>query len=286
MRLGHNIADVVDAVGDRASATLSGPRQPAAIDSTRVAQLMTDQEWKRLGPYRESPSLKDQESVQDLINAKTFADIAYDDAANRLARAMLEVQGLHGDIQIVDPTPTPGNCHSFTFFGDTEEVLTVTSYESVIELWDQKTPIVVCYQNDQVAHTATLKEGRYLQTLIDGPVFSTPLSVLEAVYECFRLPDQITDLKRRHGEIEEANRKELVRDNLLRDLGYTMDEIETDKEENETWFSEVDALDAQKDAERIAEIADLFYESASYKIWIAGQQKAEEEENGTGSDSD
>jgi hypothetical protein len=93
---------------------------------------------------------------------------------------------------IIDPTLTSGNCHGLTFGAGGETDIPFRSIDSLLELlgWDaeedwvesKSRPILVCFQGDEIGHTATKDGAGWKQTLPGGPLFSSSRAALESTY--------------------------------------------------------------------------------------------------------
>jgi hypothetical protein len=137
------------------------------------------------------------------------------------AMAWLRNRNWEGDIRIENPTLTANNCHSLTFGGAGE--LQIATVEALITLLEQHGGNrVACLLGGAVAHTATLVDGRYRQTLPGGPIFTTNLALLQEKYECFQIPAQLQLLRARGLEIaaiaviaERVRGKKLLLENAI-----------------------------------------------------------------------
>ncbi|WP_227698576.1 eCIS core domain-containing protein [Sphingomonas hengshuiensis] len=142
--------------------------------------------------------------IEGWINGGVHAFVDWD-AAVHAARVSLAVNWLAARgwavpaVDIVNPALTPQNCHGLTFGVAWAEFSTISEF---LERWQaaHEPPVMLCLLNGEVAHSATLVDGMWQQTLPGGPVFRTDRAALAARYECFNLSDA--------GELEAAHARE------------------------------------------------------------------------------
>lgn len=123
-----------------------------------------------------------------------------------LADRFLADQRMVGDIQVIKPKLTQGNCHGFSFGEGGDNKTDINTLDELMQNWNGNTPILLCTDGSFIiSHTAKLEGGRYTQTLPDGPIFSTTRDVLEAKYvHCYDLPGQLeVYLRERAAYLEE-----------------------------------------------------------------------------------
>lgn len=146
--------------------------------------------------------------IQGWINGGVHA-FANLNAAVHAAQVTVAVNWLAGKNwavpgeNIVDPALTDQNCHGLTFGEDWAEFSTIGAF---LERWEEadQPPVMLCLLDGEVAHSATLVDGMWQQTLPEGPIFRTNAAALEAHYECFNLSDA-GELAAAHARADEQN---------------------------------------------------------------------------------
>lgn len=116
---------------------------------------------------------------------------------------------------IVDATLTSGNCHGLTFGAGGNAFIHLDSIGDLLHClgwagdWvhEQSADVLICFQGDAIAHSATKAGAVWLQTLPDGPVFTSTKAALAAQYtDCFDLSTQAgrQGLQGKRQEFEDA----------------------------------------------------------------------------------
>lgn len=169
-----------------------------------------------------------------------------------LADQFLAGQGIDGDVQVINPQLSSGNCHGYSFGAGGANTIDINTLDDLNEHWDGASPILICTNSSFIIHhSAKFQGGRYEQTLPGGPIYSSSRSVLEGEYaNCYDLPSQLgLYLIERREHLEE---EEIV-DRQKDSFNKLMDFIESKFGKNDEFWEAIN-LDPKDDWDKIQEL--------------------------------